>query len=181
MRRPYVKKENPFYRYTINDRIQGTELRVLDEAGEQIGLLSRSDALALAEKEGVDLVLIAAQAVPPVAKVIDFRKFLYQEEKKGKESKKATKKGGTKDIQISLFIGEADLERQRKRANEFIEEGHQLRIRLRLKSKREFGKLDMVREKINEFIVSLGDEVKVVREPIQQGKAFMAIVVRNKK
>ena len=143
-------------------------------------MMTRAAAFAYAAEQGVDLVLVAAAAKPPVVKAIDFNKFLYQEEKKDKESKKSQKKGDTKDIQLSLFIGENDLNRFRSKALEFLMEGHQVRIKLLLRG-RELGKVDRAIQLVKDFITSLGDEAKVAREPQMQGKMLAAIIVRNKK
>ncbi|MFS8159002.1 MAG: translation initiation factor IF-3, partial [Candidatus Roizmanbacteria bacterium] len=111
--------KQPRHHYVINDRITGDEFRVIDDKGEQVGMYSRQEAFAHAQENDVDLVLIAPQAKPPVIKAIDYKKFLYQEEKKEKESKKTQKKSDTKDIQLSLFIGTNDMERLRNKSLEF--------------------------------------------------------------
>jgi translation initiation factor IF-3 len=166
-------------RYVTNERIQGDTFRLIDEKNEQIGVVTRAEALDYARNNEVDLILIAAHAQPQVVKAIDFHKFLYQEEKKNKESKKGQKKGGTKDVQLSLFIGEGDLERLRNKAHEFLTDGFQVRIKLLLRG-RELGKIGMARELMIAFINSLEDATVAV-EPKMQGKVFMAVVVRKAK
>jgi len=177
--RSVIRRPNSIQvRHIINDRIRGDQFRLIDAMGEQIGVVSRDEALAYGQQHEIDLVLIAAQAQPPVVKAIDYHKFLYQEEKKNKESRKGQSKGGTKDVQLSLFIGESDLERQSKKAQEFLADGHQVRIRLRLKG-RELGKVDMAYQHMRAFIAGLG-EVAVAAEPKLQGKMIMAVVARKK-
>ena len=165
-------------RHIINERIRGDKFRVISDTGEQIGVLNREQALAVAQEKGSDLVLIAPKAQPPVVKVIDYHKFLYQEEKKLKESRKGQKKGGTKDIQLSLFAGEGDVERFQRKTLEFLNEGYQVRVKMPLRG-RELGKRDMALNTIKEFIVSLG-EVTIAVEPKMQGRVVFAIVVRKK-
>ena len=165
-------------KHVINERIQGEQFRLIDAHGEQISIVNRLQALAYRQEHNVDLVLVAPHAQPPVVKAIDYHKFLYQEEKKNKESRKGQKKGGTKDIQLSLFIGEGDLERQVKKAQEFLAEGYQVRTKLRLKG-REMGKQDMAHQRIRGFISNLG-EVSLAVEPKLQGRIIMAVVVRKK-
>lgn len=173
-------KANSYHRrYITNERIQGDTFRLIDEKGEQVGVVSKSEALEYAQNNDVDLILIAAHAQPQVVKAIDFHKFLYQEEKKNKESKKGQKKGGTKDVQLSLFIGDQDLERLKNKAHEFLTEGFQVRVKLPLRG-RQLGKTDMARELMNEFIGSLEDATVAV-EPKMQGKMIMAVVVRKAK
>lgn len=165
-------------RYVLNERILGDTFRLIDEKGEQIGIHTRNEALAISRERGVDLILIAPSAQPPVVKAIDFHKFLYQEEKKNKESRKGQKKSGVKDVMLSLFIGEQDLERFQKKSLEFLEEGYQVRIKLTLKG-RELGKKQMAFDLVKRFIGNLG-EVMVSSEPKMQGRAIITVVSRKK-
>ena len=153
-------------------------MRVLGQKGEQIGILTKQEALNKAQELGVDLVLIAPKAVPPVAKIIDFKKFLYQEEKKEKDAKKGIKKGVVKDINLGLFIGQADLERMERRSKEFLTDGHQVRINLLLRG-RENTKKDMAFALVNKFITNLG-EVNISKPPKLEGKILRAVVAKKK-
>lgn len=164
--------------YYTNYRIEAPELRVIDQEGKQVGLLSKEEALKQAQALELDLVLIAPNAQPPVAKIIDFKKFLYQEEKKAKEAKKGIKKSIVKDVNLSLFIADADLERMQHKAEEFLSEGNQVRINLKL-SGRELGKKDMAYGLMNEFIKKLG-EINVSKEPRLEGRVVRAVVARKK-
>jgi translation initiation factor IF-3 len=148
---------------------------------EQIKLHQKNlaeNALKAASEKQLDLVLIAPKAQPPVAKIIDFKKFLYQEEKKAKEAKKGIKKSIVKDIKLSLFIGAADLERMAHKGKEFLEEGNQLRLNLTLKG-REIAKRDMGIKLLNEVIATLGD-VNVSKPPRLEGRVIRAVVARKK-
>ncbi len=165
-------------RYIINERIRGDQFRLIDALGEQLGLVSREEAFAYAREHEVDLVLIAAHADPIVVKAINFHKFLYQEEKRNKDSKKGQRKGGTKDVQLSLFIGKGDEDRIKRKSIEFLEDGFQVRIRLRMRG-RELGKADMALAHVKEFISALGD-VTIASEPRMQDKTCTAVVVRKK-
>lgn len=169
-------KQKKFY-YT-NFRIVAETLRVIDDQGKQVGVIPKSEALKIAGEKGLDLVLIAPNANPPVAKIIEFSKFLYQEEKKQKEAKKGIKKSITKDIKMSLFIGPADLERLIKKGKEFIEDGNQLRLNLTLRG-REVIKRDMAFQLLNKFIAALGD-VNIPKPPRQEGRVVRAVVARKK-
>lgn len=164
--------------YFINHRIEAPTLRVIDKEGKQVGILNKFEAIQLAQKEEQDLVLIAPSADPPVAKIIDFKKFLYQEEKKGKEAKKGIKKSIVKDIKLSLFIAHADLERLINRAKQFLDEGNQVRLNLVLRG-REFGKKGMGFDLVNRVITRLG-EVNVSKEPRQMGRIISTVISRKK-
>jgi translation initiation factor IF-3 len=164
--------------YTTNFRIEAPELRVIDAQGLQIGVLSKQDALQKAQELGLDLVLISAHAKPPVAKIIDFKKFLYQESKKEKEAKKGVKKSTVKDIPISLFMGEADQNRLIEKTKEFLSEGNQVRINMRLVG-REMGRIPMAVDHMRKFILALG-EVNVSKEPRIEARVVRAVVARKK-
>jgi translation initiation factor IF-3 len=166
-------------RYITNERIRGDEFRLINAQGEQVGVVSRTEAFAFAQQQGVDLILIAEHSQPQVVKAINLHKFLYQEEKRNKDSRKGQRKGGTKDVQFSLMTGKGDWERLLQKAHEFLDEGFQVRLRLRIKSGREFGKTDMIIARVKAFISELGD-VTVAAEPKMQGKACTAVVVRKK-
>ncbi|MEN9327728.1 MAG: translation initiation factor [Candidatus Parcubacteria bacterium] len=164
--------------YALNYNIQEPSLRVIDAEGNQVGLLTKEEALRIAREKELDLVLIAPKAVPPVAKITDFKKFLYQEEKKLKEAKKGIKKSIVKDIKLSLFIAQGDLERLESKAKEFLDGGSQLRLNLTLKG-REMGKRDMAFELMKKFIAALGDTT-VSKEPRQEGRVVRAVLARKR-
>jgi len=174
----YRPRSAPRKYYTINYRIEAPTLRIIDEKGEQVGVLSKDEALQKARGLGLDLVLIAPHADPPVAKIIDFKKFLYQEEKREKEAKKGIKKSGSKDISLSLFIGTADLIRLENKGKEFLKEGYQLRINLLLRG-REVTKKPMAFDLVNKYIASLG-EVNVSKPPRLEGRVIRAVISKKK-
>lgn len=164
--------------YLINHRIEAPTLRVIDRSGKQLGILTKYDAINKARELEEDLVLIAPGANPPVAKIIDFKKFLYQEEKKDKEAKKGIKKSIVKDIKLSLFIAQADLERLISRAKEFLAEGNQVRLNLTLRG-REIAKKNMGFELIRRFTANLGD-INISKEPRMMGRKISTVVSRKK-
>lgn len=164
--------------YITNFRIEAPTIRVIDEKGEQVGVLTKSEALKIAGDAGVDLVLIAPNAKPPVAKIIDFKKFLYQEEKKEQEAKKGIKKSGSKDISLSLFIGAADLLRLENKGKQFLQDGYQVRVNLFLRG-REVSKKPMAFDLVNKYIASLG-EVNVSKPPRLEGRVIRAVVAKRK-
>ena len=132
-----------------------------------------------AKELGLDVVEIASKATPPVAKLIDYKKFKYQEAKKERESRKSQKNVGVKEIRLRPFIGQHDFDTRLAQAKGFLADGHQVKINVAFKgreiTRREFGFAVMKR-----FIEALG-AVKVVREPKMLGKVLEAMVVNNKK
>ncbi len=102
----------------------------MDEDGKQLGLVSKLEALQKAKELNIDVVEIAPNAKPPVAKLIDFKKFKYQEAKKERENRKSQKNVGVKEVRLRPFIGQHDFDTRVKQAQEFLEEGNQLKISL---------------------------------------------------
>ncbi len=173
-RKPTIPKRY----YFINYNIRPESLRVIDHENKQVGILNKQEALKLALDQELDLVLIAPTASPPVAKIIDFKKFLYQEEKKLKEAKKGVKKSVVKDIKLSLFIAPSDLERLVEKGREFLNDGYQVRLNLGLKG-REMGKQQMGYGLLRKFIIDLG-EVNISKEPRLEGRVIRAVVAKKK-
>jgi len=162
-------------RYLINEKIQSSPLRVIDSEGKQIGILTRQEALMKARELDLDLVLVAPQAQPPVAKIIDYNKFLYQEQKKEKKAKKS--KSETKDLNLSLFAAKNDFDRLVRRGNEFIKEGYQLRLNLVLRG-REMTKVQRGMEIVNQFVGQL-EGVKIIKPPKLEGSVIRAVVAKK--
>lgn len=164
--------------YFLNFHIQEPELRVIDNEGKQIGILSKDEALRKAQEMEMDLVLISQNAKPPVAKITDFKKFLYQEKKKQQEAKKGIKKSVVKDIKLSLFIAEADFERLLLKGKEFLDGGNQVSLNLGLRG-REITKREMAFELMKKYISQLG-EINISKEPKMEGRVIRAVVARKK-
>ena len=119
----------------MNEDITAKELRCTSDSGENYGIIPTAQALALADEAGLDLVLIAADATPPVAKIMDYSKFKYQQEKKKKEAKKNQKIVVVKEIKLSVKIAENDINYKVKHAIEFLEEGNHVKFRVFLKGR----------------------------------------------
>jgi len=136
------KKQNRTY-YKTNYYINYPEVRLVDENGGQIGVLSIEEARLKAKESGLDLVEIAPKAKPPVVKLIDFAKFRYQEEKKKKEERKKSKAGELKEVKMTPFIGEGDYETRVKRAKRFLTTGNKVKLSIKFLgrqiTKKEFG------------------------------------------
>ena len=119
----------------MNEIITVKEVRCTSDEGTNYGIISTADALKLADEMGLDLVLIAPDAKPPVAKIMDYGKFKYQQEKKKKEAKKNQKVIVIKEIKLSVKIAENDISYKVKHAREFLEEGNHVRFRVFLKGR----------------------------------------------
>ncbi len=167
------QEQRKFYR--TNERIFAHTLRVLDNEGKQIGVLSKFEALTKAKEAGMDLVEVAPTASPPVAKIIDFKKFLYQEEKKKKEEKKKSKVSETKEVRLGPFMNDHDLEVMIRRAKEFLTNNDKVRLVVKFKGRQithpEFGKTV-----VQKVIDSVSDIGKVDRDPHFEGKQLLALL-----
>lgn len=166
--------------YRINDRIFARELRVLNPEGKQIGIMDKFTALSHARELGLDLVEIAPMAKPPVAKIIDFNKFLYQEQKKKREERKKTRVSETKEVRLGPFISENDLQIMAKRAREFLEEGNKVRLVVKFKG-RQITRTEFGYAVISKMCSLLEDIAKIEKEPRMEGKQLVAIVSLERK
>ncbi|MFH1833210.1 MAG: translation initiation factor IF-3 [Candidatus Levyibacteriota bacterium] len=161
--------------YRTNERIYAVTLRVLDSEGKQIGVLSKFDALKKARDLNLDLVEVAPMAKPPVAKIIDFKKFLYQQAKKKKEEKKKNKVSETKEIRLGPFMNDHDLQVMIRRGKEFLEDGDKVRLVVKFFGRQiahpEFGK-----NVLDKVVTSLSEISKLERDPHFEGKQLIAIL-----
>lgn len=144
----------------INHQIKSPSLRVINEEGKQIGVMSSSEALALAQEHGLDLVEIAPMANPPVAKIIDFDKFRYQQKKQEQQQKKNAKKTEVKTIWISVRISQHDMQIKAKKVSEFLSEGDLVKIELRMRG-REQAYGDIAHRQITGFLGYISTPYKV--------------------
>lgn len=126
----------------LNHQIKAPTLRIINEDGEQIGVMKTSEALALAGQHGLDLVEVSPVANPPVAKLIDYAKYKYQQKKLEQQQKKNAKKTEVKTIWISMRISEHDMEIKANKITQFLTEGDLVRIELRMRGREQaFGEL----------------------------------------
>jgi translation initiation factor IF-3 len=174
------KKFNKFYR--INQYIRAEKVRVINDKGKQLGVMALQEALKKAEEAKLDLVEVAPRAVPPVCKIIDFKKFKYLEAKKEKEEKKRSKKTELKGIRLGLFMAENDLNFRLNHAEKFLKEGHKVKISLRFKGRQAMRKdlglqlLKKALEKLNSFAQVdvepriIGQNAEMVLSPLKVKK-----------
>ncbi len=155
-------------------------MRVVTDSGEMLGVMSTAEALGKAKELELDLVEISPKADPPVCKIIDFGKFLYEQKKKDQAQKKASKGYEMKGIRLSFRIGVGDLERQRVRAEEFLTTGHPVRVQMVMRG-REKAHKDLAIEKMKAFLASLSEFGIVEQEPKLGGFQIIAVLKPQKK
>lgn len=162
----------------INTAITAPELRIIDPEGENLGVMSREEAFALArDKYELDLIEISANAKPPVARIMSYDKFRYLEEKAEKKEKQLQKASGIKQVQISVKAAKNDLEIKLKKLHEFLEEGHQVEIAMRMRG-REKGNKAWAEQKLKEFMDMITTEYKVVSAPKFAGRGMTAQIMK---
>ena len=163
----------------LNDEIRASEVRCVGDDGTAYGVISRDEALNIANKMGLDLVLIAADAKPPVCKIMDYGKFRYQQEKKQKEAKKKQKEIEIKEIKLSAKIAQNDINYKIKHAQEFLSEGKYVKFRVFLKG-REMTTPEIgvsLLEKIWDMVQEYADRDKA---PILEGRYVNMLVTPKK-
>ena len=164
----------------INDEIYAKELRVVVEGAGEPSIMSKEDALKLAESKGLDLVLVSPDARPPVAKVMDYGKHRYELEKKKKEAKKKQKKIDIKEIKFSCKIADNDIAYKVKHAREFLEKEKHVKLRVFLKG-REMANPELGVDVLNRIWPMLEDVATLEKEAHQEGRYVTMYVTPKKK
>lgn len=165
--------------FKVNQQIQATKLRVVGPDGKQIGILDKNKALNLAVDKGLDLVEIASKASPPVAKLVNFKKFLFEQERKEKREAKKTREVETKEIRIGPFISDHDLTTRINQARHFLEQGDNFKLTVRFRP-REMRHTEFGTRAIDKVKEALSNIAKVVREPKWEGRRLTIIFSKGK-
>lgn len=163
----------------MNDDIRVAELRCNIDGGESLGIISTDEAMSKANEMGMDLVLIAPTAKPPVAKIMDYGKFRYQEEKKVKEQKKNQVKIDIKEIKLSVKIAENDITYKVKHAREFLEKGKHVKFRVFLRG-REMAHPEAGREVLLRVWPMIEDIAVMDKPPKFEGRYYNMYVIPQK-
>ena len=148
--------------------------------GKQIGILSKFEALQKARELGLDLVEVAPAAKPPVARIVNYKKFLYQQEKKKREEKRNNKSYETKEVRLGPFMNEHDRAVMERRAREFLLDNNKVRLVLKFAGRQiihpEFG-YDVIKK----VIETVSDISRVERDPHLEGKQLIGLIAPDKK
>lgn len=152
-----------------------------DEEGGQIGIMSREEALELARGKGLDLIEVAPMANPPVAKIMDWGKYLYREEKEWRKQKAKQKKDLLKIIRLNLNIGLNDMKIKAKKTDEFLNEGLRVQIDLALKGRAKYQKTfsDLAKKKVEDFLKIITVPIKIISELKKQPRGFNITIVKQ--
>jgi translation initiation factor IF-3 len=153
-------------------------LRVIGESGEQLGILSRADALKAAEEAGLDLVEISPNADPPVAKIVDWGKFQYQKMKEAQKNRRSNKASELKQMRFGLKIGQGDLDIKLRKVREFLADGHKVRIQIFYRG-REMAHKELGNVMMNRIGELLEDTAVFEHTPTMAGRN-LSVVIRSK-
>lgn len=159
----------------MNHQIRAQQLRVIDEDGQQLGVLSKREALELASQRELDLVEISPNADPPVAKIVDWGKYNYQRTKQLQKQKRSSKASELKQMRFGLKIGDHDLDVKLKKVTAFLEDGHKVKITLFYRG-REMAHKDIGFKLAQRVIEQYGSSVVVDQAPQLNGKQLIFVL-----
>ena len=163
----------------INEQIRDREVRVIGVNGEQLGVMSAREAMALAEEAGVDLIKIVPTAKPPVCRIADYGKYRYEQARKEKEAKKKQKIIEVKEVRLSPNIDTNDLNTKISAARKFIEKGNKVKITLRFRG-REMAHMNQSRYILDDFAQELSDIAAVDKPSKVEGRSLVMFLTAKK-
>ena len=163
----------------MNDRIRAREVRVIDDETGQLGIMPPFEALKLAKERGLDLVEISPTAQPPVCKIMDYGKFLYENEKKERAAKKKQKIITVKEVKFSINVDDHDYVTKKNHVLRFLGEGDKVKASLRFRG-REMAHRNLGREMIDRLIKDVAEKAIVEFSPRMEGNTMHAILAPRK-
>ncbi|MDD5032831.1 MAG: translation initiation factor IF-3 [Candidatus Pacebacteria bacterium] len=163
----------------INNEINGLELRLLDEEGKNLGVVKTGQAIEMARDRGLDLIEISPNAAPPVARIMDLGKFLYNEKRKEKESAKSGQDfSEMKNVRIHLGTSEHDLEMKAGQASEFLKKGNRVRVELFLKGREKYLEKNFLRGRFDRILNLIAENYKILQD-VKTGPRGINIVIEK--
>lgn len=159
----------------MNGAIRASQLRVIDADGKQLGVLPRREALRLADERDLDLVEVAPNANPPVAKLMDFGKYQYEKAKREREARKSRKEIEIKEVRLRPKTDEHDVNFKVRQARTFLENGAKVKVRMRFRG-REIYNLDVARAQFERFTDELTDVGVIEQRPRFEGRTMLMIL-----
>jgi translation initiation factor IF-3 len=159
----------------INERIEAPEVRLVGADGEQIGILSREDALARAREADLDLVVVAEQAKPPVCRLLDYSKYKYEQEQRAKAARKHQQQINVREIKLRPKIADHDYETKKGHVERFLRGGDKVKVTIMFRG-REQAYPERGRALLSRLFEDLGDIAVVEQEPLQEGRNMHMLV-----
>ena len=160
----------------INHQIRAAEVRVIGPEGENFGVLSLSEAISRAEEAGLDLIEISPNAVPPVAKIMEYGKFHYEQQKKRREMKAKSHVTETKSVQVKIGTGENDLNLKAKKAAEWLREGHRVKVDLFLWGRYKYMEFNFLKERLELFLKMIPEPYKMADTIAKSPKGLSTVL-----
>ncbi|NCU17022.1 translation initiation factor IF-3 [Pallidibacillus pasinlerensis] len=159
----------------VNEGIRARELRVIDANGDQLGIKSKSEALEIASRRNLDLVLVAPNAKPPVARIMDYGKYRFEQQKREKEQRKNQKTITMKEVRFSPTIDEHDFNTKLKNARKFIQKGDKVKASLRFKG-RAITHKEIGQKVLDRFAEECADIATIETKPKMEGRSMFLIL-----
>ncbi|NJP04885.1 MAG: translation initiation factor IF-3 [Chloroflexaceae bacterium] len=167
-------------RFRINQRVRAREVRLIDEHGAQVGIVSIGEALRMADERDLDLVEVAPNASPPVCRLMDYGKFRYEQSKKEREARKNQKQIELKEVRLRPKTDDHDLEVKARHARRFLLAGDKVKFTLRFRG-REMAHTDIGRDQLDQIIEQLRDIAIVEQKPQMESRALFLVLAPNAK
>ncbi len=165
--------------FIINEQIRAREVRLIDQNGEQLGIKSRQEALEIAARRNLDLVLVAPNAKPPVCRIMDYGKFRFEQQKKEKEARKKQKVINVKEVRLSPTIEEHDFNTKLRNARKFLEKGDKVKATIRFKG-RAITHKEIGQRVLDRFSEACADIAVVETAPKMDGRnMFLVLAPKN--
>jgi translation initiation factor IF-3 len=161
--------------FRVNERIRARECRLVDENGEQLGIVSLRDALILSREKGLDLIEVAPSAVPPVCKIMDYGKYKYEQGKRDREARKKQHVSEMKDIKMRPGIDEHDFQFKLKHTIKFLQEGDKVKITVVFRS-REITHPEFARRSLERIAQETLEVANVEKTPSMEGRTMIMIL-----
>lgn len=169
--------QNKGKRFSINDQIKASEVRLIDENGNMQGVISIQKALDAAQKANLDLVEVSPNVNPPVCKIANFGKMRYEMQKKAADAKKKQKVVDVKEVKMSFNIGRGDFLTKVSKIEKFVNSGHKVKLSMRMRG-REITHIGIARNMISEVIQMVQDYAKPESDPKQEGMQLTVTFVK---
>ena len=169
-----IKKE-----HQLNTEIRDKEVRLIGESGEQLGIVSSLEAQRIAEESGLDLVKISPNANPPVCKIMNYGKYLFEQNKKAKEAKKNQKVIETKEVWLSMTIDVGDLNVKAKQTQKFLSAGNKVKVSIRMRG-RQMAHSELGLDVMKRFYELVKDSGTMEKQPLTEGRNIWMMLVPTK-
>ncbi len=171
-RRPQLNEDGP----RVNEQIRAREVRVINEAGDMLGVMTPFEGIKMAQAAGLDLIEVSPNAIPPVCKILDYGKYKYEQQKKANEARKKQKVIEIKELKLRPTIGDHDYQIKLKQAREFLTDGDKVKFTLRFRG-REQSHLDLSLKVMRRAKEDLADIAKVEQDIQSEGRQAVMVLM----